>query len=148
MDIISLPIELDKEKIDSRFRLVTISTQRAIELSKGSKLRIQTRNKKITTNAILEALTGNVEFLTGEEARINLEKAEKLDYRRWVTEKKKPIADITDLEKDLKVYLVEHEKESSEDALYMFEGINEKSVHKKSDEIEEKSEEDGNDLID
>lgn len=141
MDIISLPIELDKEKIDSRFRLVAIATQRAIELSKGSKLRIQTRNKKITTNAILEALTGNVEFLTGEEARINLEKAEKLDYRKWVTEKKKPIADITDIEKDLKVYLVEHEKESQEEGFNIFDDISEKTEFDKLDE-EERPEQD------
>lgn len=125
MDIISLPIEIDKEKIDSRFRLVIIASQRAIELSKDSKPSIQSKNKKITSNAILEAVSGKIDFFEGEEAKINLAKAEKLDYRRWVSEKKKPIGDITDLEKDLKVYLHEHEKESPEEAFYLFDAHNE-----------------------
>ncbi len=121
MDIILLPIELNKEKIDSRFRLVIIATQRAIDMSKDHKTAIQGKNKKITTNAILEAVTGDVEFFTGEDARMNLEKAEKLDYRRWITEKKKPIGDITELEKELKVYLHEQDKESLEDTFFFTE---------------------------
>lgn len=116
MNIISLPIELNKEIIDSRFRLVIIAVQRAIEMSKDPKTATHMRSKKITSNAILEAISGNVEFFTGQDARKTLEKAEKLDYRKWVTEKKKPISDITELEKELKVYLHEQEKELPEDA--------------------------------
>jgi len=120
MDIISLPIEIDKEKIDSRFRLVIISSQRAIELSKGVKPRIHTKLDKITSNAILEALSGEIDFLTGEEASHALERAEKLDFRKWMMEKKKPVEDLSDIEKDLKIYL--HDKESPEKALdYLFE---------------------------
>ncbi len=120
MDIISLPIEIDKEKIDSRFRLVIISSQRAIELSKGVKPRIHTKLDKITSNAILEALSGEIDFLTGEEASHALERAEKLDFGKWMMEKKKPVEDLSDIEKDLKIYL--HDKESPEKALdYLFE---------------------------
>jgi len=120
MDIISLPIEIDKEKIDSRFRLVIIASQRAIELSKGVKPKIQTKLDKITSNAILEALSGEIDFLTGEEASNALERAEKLDFRKWMIEKKKPVEDLSDIEKDLKIYL--HDKESPEKALdYLFE---------------------------
>ncbi len=115
MDIISLPIEIDKEKIDSRFRLVIISSQRAIELSKGVKPKIQTKLDKITSNAIFEALSGDLDYLTGEDASNALEMAEKLDFRKWVTEKKKHIEDLSDIEKDLKIYL--HDKESPEKAL-------------------------------
>ncbi|MCX8030134.1 MAG: DNA-directed RNA polymerase subunit omega [Thermodesulfovibrionales bacterium] len=111
MDIISLPIEFDKEKIDSRFRLVIIAVQRATELSKDPKLG-QGKYKKITTNAIVDAITGKIDFLTGYDARKNLEKAEKLDYRKWLTEKKRHIGDISELEKELKVYL--HEQEDKE----------------------------------
>lgn len=137
MDIISLPIVFDREKIDSRFRLVAIATQRAIELSKGSNLKIQSKYKKITTNAIIESLTGKIEFLTGEEARIALQNAEKLDYRKWVTEKKKPLADITEIEKDLKIYLLEHEREAQEEAFNMFGNISEFTDLKDLDSSEE-----------
>jgi DNA-directed RNA polymerase subunit omega len=120
MDIISLPIEIDKEKIDSRFRLVIISSQRAIELSKGVKPRIETKLNKITSNAILESLSGEIDFLTGEDASDAFERAEKLDFRKWITEKKRPVEDLSDIEKDLKIYL--HDKESPEKALdYLFE---------------------------
>lgn len=119
MDIISLPIDIDKEKIDSRFRLVIISSQRAIELSKGAKPKIQSKLNKITSNAILEAISGEVDFLTGQDASNAMEMAEKLDFRKWITEKKKPIEDLSDIEKDLKIYL--HDKESPEKALdYLF----------------------------
>lgn len=136
MDIISLPIEIDKEKIDSRFRLVIIASQRAIELSKNLKPATQSKNKKITTNAILDAVTGKIEFFTGEEARINLEKAEKSDYRRWVSEKKKLIGDIADIEKDLKVFLNEQEKVSPEDAFFRVEDFNEAEVPEQTEQIE------------
>lgn len=136
MDIVSLPIEIDKEKIDSRFRLVVIASQRAIELSKGLKPRTQGKNKKITSNAISEAVRGKIDFFTGEEARMNLEKADKLDYRRWAAEKKRPVGDITDLEKDLKVYLNEQEKWLPEDA-FLPEGYNEIVEPEKTDQAKE-----------
>ncbi len=120
MDIITLPIEIQEEKIDSRFRLVVIASQRAIELSKGVKPKIQSKVNKITSNAILESLSGDVDFLMGEEACIALQKAEKLDFRKWISEKKRPVEDLSDIEKDLKIYL--HDKESPEKALdYLFE---------------------------
>lgn len=119
MDIISLPIDIDKEKIDSRFRLVIIASQRAIELSKGAKPKIQSKLDKITSKAILEAISGEVDFLIGQDASNAIEMAEKLDFRKWITEKKKPIEDLSDIEKDLKIYL--HDKESPEKALdYLF----------------------------
>lgn len=112
MDIISLPIEYDNKKIDSKFRLVAIAAQRAKELSMGSKPRMQTKSKKVTSIAIEELINGNIEFLTGEEARIANEEAKKFDYRKLLEESKKAAAgeELTELEKDLKVYL--HEKEA------------------------------------
>ncbi|MCL0035697.1 DNA-directed RNA polymerase subunit omega, partial [Thermodesulfovibrionales bacterium] len=92
MDIISLPIEYDKKKIDSRYRLVVIAAQRARELSLGVKQKIQTESKKITTTAILETISGEIEFLTGKEAIVAKEKAERIDYRKIIREgeKKRP----------------------------------------------------------
>lgn len=115
MDIISLPVEYDKKKIESRYRLVAIAAQRARELSLGATQKIQTKAKKVTTTALLEAISGSIEFITGEEAVIAREKAEKIDYKKLIEEKRKPIEDILELEKDLKVYL--HEKGATEKAL-------------------------------
>ncbi|MDO8747142.1 MAG: DNA-directed RNA polymerase subunit omega [Thermodesulfovibrionales bacterium] len=112
MDIISLPVEIDMKKIDGRYRLVMIASQRAKELSVGVKPKIQTKSKKVTTIAIEEAALGKLEFLVGEEAIKAREEAKKFDYRRLLEEKRREATpeELTELEKDLKVYL--HEKET------------------------------------
>lgn len=112
MDIVSLPVETDKKKIDGRYRLVMVASQRAKELSLGVKPKIQTKSKKVTTIAIEEAVDGVLEFLVGEEAVKAKEEAKKFDYRRMLEEKKREATpeELTELEKDLKVYL--HEKEA------------------------------------
>lgn len=116
MDIISLPVEFDDKKIDGRFRLATIAAQRARELALGAKPKVQTRSKKVTTIALEEAISGKLEFLVGEEARRSQEEAKKFDYRKLLEEKRREGApeDLTELEKDLKIYL--HEKETEEKA--------------------------------
>ncbi len=78
MDLISLPAELDKKKIDGKYRLATIAAQRARELSLGAKAKIPTKAKKVTTIAIEEAINGTLEFLTGEEARKAREEAKEV----------------------------------------------------------------------
>jgi|SRR3990172_10629804 len=112
MDIISLPVEYDFKKIDGKFRLVAIAAQRAKELSMGAKPKIQTKTKKVTSIAIEEAVSHILEFVTGEEARIAKEEASKFDYRKFLEESRKVSAgeDLSELEKDLKVYL--HERET------------------------------------
>jgi DNA-directed RNA polymerase subunit omega len=115
MDVICLPAEYDKKKIDSRYRLVIIAAQRARELSLGAKQRIQTNVKKVTTASILETISGEIDFLTGEDAVEARDKAEKIDYKKLIEVKRRPIEDLSELEKDLRVYL--HEKEATERAL-------------------------------
>jgi DNA-directed RNA polymerase subunit omega len=112
MDIISLPVEYDHKKIDGKFRLVTIAAQRAKELSLGAKPKISTRAKKVTSIAVEETIGNVLDYVTGEEAVIAKEKAGKLDFRKQLEESKKIAAgeDLSELEKDLKVYL--HEKGS------------------------------------
>ncbi|MGB9715620.1 MAG: DNA-directed RNA polymerase subunit omega [Thermodesulfovibrionales bacterium] len=114
MDIVSLPVEYDRSKIDGKYRIVAIASQRAKDLSLGAKPKIKTKSKKITTIAIEEAITNAIEFLTGEQAKKAKEEAKRLDYRRLLEEKMKetPAEEATELEKDLKVYL--HEKETTE----------------------------------
>ncbi len=112
MDIISLPVEYDGTKIDGKYRLVAIAAQRAKELSMGAKPKIQTRSRKVTSTAIEEAVDNVLEFLTGDEARVAKEEASKFDYRKLLEDSRKVSAgeDLSELEKDLKVYL--HEKET------------------------------------
>ena len=114
MDVISLPLEYDRNKIDGRYRVVAIASQRAKELSLGAKPKIKTKSKKITSIAIEETISGSIEFLTGEQAKKAKEEARKFDYRRFLEEREKEVTgeEVTELEKDLKVYL--HEKETTE----------------------------------
>ncbi len=115
MDIIALPIENDKKKIDSRYRLVVLASQRARELSLGAKTRVQTKVKKVTTSALLETISGEIPFLTGAEAVAMKEKTENIDYKKLIEDKRRSMEDLSELEKDLKVYL--HDRASSEKAL-------------------------------
>jgi DNA-directed RNA polymerase subunit omega len=112
MDIISLPVEYDNKKIDGKYRLVAISAQRAKDLSMGSKAKIHTRSKKVTSIAIEEAASDVLEFVTGEEAVKAKEEAAKFDFRKLLEDRRKASAseDLSELEKDLKVYL--HEREA------------------------------------
>lgn len=112
MDIISLPIEYDRNKIDGRFRIVAIAAQRAKELAVGANPRVKTKAKKISTIALEETISNTIEFLIGEEALKAKEDSKKFDYRKLLEEKKREMTgeDLTEFEKDLKVYL--HEKET------------------------------------
>lgn len=109
MDIISLPIEYDNKNIDGKYRIIAIASQRAKELSFGANSKIKTKAKKVTTVAIEETVRNTIEFLIGDQAKKAKEDARKFDYRRLLLEKKEVAGeDLTELEKDLKVYL--HEK--------------------------------------
>jgi DNA-directed RNA polymerase subunit omega len=115
MDIIALPIEYDKKKIESKYRLSVIASQRARELAFGAQPRIAKKARMISTTSLLETLANEIKFLTGEKAAAALEKAEKIDFRKLIEDKRKSITDISELEKDLKNYL--HERESTERVL-------------------------------
>lgn len=112
MDIVSLPIEIDKKKLDSRFRLVEIASQRARELAFGAQPKVETKFAKIPTVAVEEAMENKLDYITGPEAVTALGEARKFDYKRFMEEKKKESIpeDLSELEKDLKVYLHEREE--------------------------------------
>ena len=114
MNIVSLPIEHDKKKIDSRFRLVVMASQRAKELAFGAKAKVKTKFKKASTVSIEEALESKLEFFVGEEAKLANEKVKNFDYKQFLEEKRKETLpeDLSELEKDLRVYL--HEKGETE----------------------------------
>jgi len=109
MEVISLPIEYDQNKIDGKYRIIAIASQRAKELSLGAKPKLKTKAKKVTTLAIEETIANTIEFLTGEQAQKAKEESRKFDYRQLLAEKREVAGeDLTELEKDLKIYL--HEK--------------------------------------
>lgn len=110
MDIISLPIDYDRGKIDGGYRLVIAAVKRAKTLSQGSLPSIASKAQKITTLAIEEISTGSVNVLTGDKAVKASEEAKKLTHKRMMDEaqqKETMPEDMTELEKDLKVYLSE-----------------------------------------
>lgn len=110
MDIISLPIDYNREKIDGTYRFVHAAVKRAKSLSMGSLPLIASKAQKITTLAIEEVATGAVNVLTGEAAVKANEEAKKLTHKRMMDEaqqKETMPEDMTELEKDLKIYLSE-----------------------------------------
>jgi DNA-directed RNA polymerase subunit K/omega len=122
MDIISLPISYDREKIDGAYRLVVASVKRAKALSQGALPVIASKAQTITTLAIEEVASGAVKILTGEAAVKASEEEKKLTHKRMMDEaqqKETMPEDMTELEKDLKVYLSEkgesEQKKSIED---------------------------------
>ena len=108
MNIISSPIEHENKEIEGIYRLVIASVKRAKDLSLGA-LPAKTSNaSKITTLAIEEVTTNAVTVLVGKEAVKAKEEARENVQKRVMDEaQQKEIMpeDITELEKDLKVYL-------------------------------------------
>ena len=122
MDIISLPIETENKEIDGSYRLVIASVQRAKDLSMGALPKKPSKAQKITTLAIEEVATGAVHLLTGEDAVKAREESKKHTQKRMMDEaqqKETMPEDVSELEKDLKVYLSEkgdaNNKKSIED---------------------------------
>ena len=110
MDTISLPIDYDKKKIDGNYRLVIAAVKRAKDLSQGLLPTITSKAKKITTLSLEEVVSGTLNILTGEAAVKANEEAKKLVHKRMMDEaqqKETMPEDLTELEKDLKVYLSE-----------------------------------------
>ncbi len=113
MDLISLPIEFDKEKIDGSYRLVIAAVKRAKSLLQGTQPKIASKAKKVTTLAIEEVLSDSLHILMGEAAIKAKEEAKKLSHKRMIDEAKRKEGmpeDMTELEKDLKVYLTERDE--------------------------------------
>lgn len=122
MDIISLPIVFDDKKLYGRFGLINIAAQRANELVSGSRPRVEGEYRKIATIAIEEAIQEKIEFLVGEEAIKAKEEAKKLDYKSLLEEKRRESEkeELSELEKDLKIYLYEKEETESVSANEIF----------------------------
>ena len=113
MDIVSLPPEIQRDKIDSRYRLVIMASQRAKALALGANTDLASASIKFTTRAIEEALENQLEVVTGEAAREARQEALKEEARRLAAEAEKREemgVELSELEKDLKFYLNEKEE--------------------------------------
>jgi len=62
LDIITLPIEYDKKKIESKYRLAVIASQRARELAFGAEPRIPKKVKMISTLSLLRRSVARLNF--------------------------------------------------------------------------------------
>lgn len=110
MDIISLPIEHDNKEIEGTYRMVIAAVKRAKALSLGALPAKASKAKKITTLAIEEVATNAVTVLSGDAAVEASEAAKEMVHKRVMDEaqqKETMPEDITELEKDLKMYLSE-----------------------------------------
>ncbi len=120
MDIISLPIETDNEEIDGTYRLVIASIQRAKHLSEGALPKKASKANKITTLAIEEVATGKVNLLKGKAAVLARAESKKNTTKRMMDEaqqKETMPEDVSELEKDLKVYLSEKGEANSKKSI-------------------------------
>jgi len=116
MDLISLPVEINKKKIDSNFRLAIAVSKRAKELYHGAQPKIASKSVKMTTIALEEVVSGAVRVLLGEAAIKAKEEAGKLTYDDMMDEAKQKASlpeEPTELEKDLEVYLNKKKKINS-----------------------------------
>lgn len=115
MEIISLPVETDYSKIDSRYRLVIIASQRARQLMEGAKQTRQSRHAKAGTIALEEVLGDELEILYGKEAKQAQRDAkrlrEEMKTRQLLTEREEELA--SEIRKDLSVYLEEAKRQEA-----------------------------------
>ena len=91
MEFVSLPIVFGKERLDSRFRLVVVATERARKLINGAKPCVPLRYLKESTVAREEIVSCDIEVVIGKDARKALresieQKAKLADGTRLVAE--------------------------------------------------------------
>ncbi|MEW6714956.1 MAG: DNA-directed RNA polymerase subunit omega [Nitrospirota bacterium] len=116
MEVISLPIEIDKEKMDGYFRLVLATVKRAKDLAQGAQPVTESKAQKVTIRALEEVLSDKVQILTGEAAVKAEEEAVKFVHKNIIDEakqKEEMSEDMTELEKDLKVFMSERGERDS-----------------------------------
>lgn len=67
-DLITKPIEVTPDMIDSRYRLVIAAAKRARQLMEGSTPKVEVRYQKETTTALQEIVEKRILIVTGEVA--------------------------------------------------------------------------------
>lgn len=107
MEIIELPIHFKPNQLDSRYRLVVIGAQRARQLMEGARASEDTKYLKATTVSLEEFLEGELQFVTGKEARLAQREARRIREetlrKRALLEREEEISN--EIKKDLSVYV-------------------------------------------
>ncbi len=111
-DLISLPIEMNENISDTKFRLVHIASQRVRRLSAGAQPGVTTRSIKDTTIALEEAVSCPFKILTGEEAKKAKEEFRKREEQAKLEEQLS--AKEEEIRKELSAYLSESQEEGGE----------------------------------
>ena len=105
MDLTSLMAGIGEAKMDSRYRLVIVTAQRARQMIEGSKPLTQSRFSKEITVALDEVLQGQIKYLTGSEAQAALKEAR----QKGALLKPKALPgrpeDVSEVKKDLTQYV-------------------------------------------
>ncbi|MBM4125695.1 MAG: DNA-directed RNA polymerase subunit omega [Nitrospira sp.] len=115
IDPLSLLPDMNQTRFDSRHRLVLVASQRAKHLMQGARPIAPSRFTKETTTAIDEVLHGQIEFLTGKEARQAIKEAK----RGKDTEVERMVMvgageDAREIKKELSVYIDDSPKPAAE----------------------------------
>lgn len=116
MDLIGLMTRADEVQIDSAYRLVQISAQRARQLMRGARPKVNSKFVKETTVALHEALEHKIDYLTGKDARTAMRDARSLrepDHRPRVLPPPRQ-EDTAEIKKDLSVYVDDSPPELAE----------------------------------
>jgi len=114
-DLISLPIEMNDQIADTKFRLVHIASQRVRQLSAGAPPQVNSRSIKDATVALEEAVAHSFHILVGEEAVKAKEEFRKEEERAKIEEQLS--AKEEEIRKELSAYLSEtQEEEGTEEA--------------------------------
>ncbi len=111
-DIISLPIELNPQIADSKFRLVHIAAQRVRELSSGNQPLVASKSIKDTTVALEESLLGRYQVIIGEEAQKAKEEHRKRKEQERIEEQLS--AKEEEIRKELSAYLTDTQQDQEE----------------------------------
>ncbi len=112
-DLITLPIEMNSNIADTKFRLVHIASQRVRQLSAGSPPQVASRSIKDTTVALEEAVAERFKILVGEEAKKAKEEFRKQEERAKLEEQLS--AKEEEIRKELSAYLSETQDEEGAD---------------------------------
>ena len=112
MNIVELPIEIDAKKLDGRYRLVVAAAQRAREILQGVYPGKNAKGSQACIMSLEEVLSDDVEILLDSDAKKMREKMKRNNYERMIDEAstKGEVTnnkELSELEKDLKVYLTE-----------------------------------------
>ncbi len=105
IDMLNLLPQYTSNEFDSRHRLVIVASQRAKHLTQGAKHVGSSRFTKETTVALDEVLRGNVQYLTGKEARDATKEAKR--GKEGETERLAMMTgeDAKEIKKELSVYV-------------------------------------------